>query len=293
MDQTINTNAENQESRKSVLWPVLVGGVFVALAGTNAVLFNRVDTLKDQVAQNQAASAAEIDAVKQAAAASAQSAQQSFAELSTHVDSGAKTATAAAQRASQIAQRNAEKMVRELAAQQKASDEQISKAIGEVRTVTDEHTAKVTGLESSVGTVKEEVSQTRSTLDQTISDLKSTRGDLGVQSGLIATNAKELAALRELGDRQYYEFTIRKGAGPAKVGNMTVELKKADTKRNKYNVQIVADDKTVEKKDRTINEPVQMYVNGNRQPYEIVVNDVQKNAIVGYLAVPKVLQSRR
>jgi len=293
MDQTINTNAENQGSRKSVLWPVLVGGVFVMLAGANAVLFNRVDTLKQQVAHNEEASAAQLNEVRQSADAAVQAAQQKVVELSTHVDEGTKSMSIAAQRAAANAQRNAEKMVNQLAAQTKASDEEFSKAIGEVKTVTDEHTAKVTGLESSVGTVKDDVAQTRSTLDATIADLKSTRGDLGVQSGLIATNAKELAALRELGDRQYYEFTIRKGAGPAKVGNMTVELKKVDTKRNKYNIQINADDKTTEKKDRTVNEPVQMYVGGMRQPYEIVVNDVQKNAIVGYLAVPKVLQSRR
>ncbi len=69
--------------------------------------------------------------------------------------------------------------------------------------------------------------------------------------------------------------------------------KKVDTKRNKYNVEIMADDKRIEKKDKTVNEPVQMYVGGNRQPYEIVVNEVKKDTIVGYVAVPKVLRAAR
>jgi hypothetical protein len=74
---------------------------------------------------------------------------------------------------------------------------------------------------------------------------------------------------------------------------MTLELKKADTKRNKYNLNVVADDKRVEKKDKTINEPVQLYVGGARQPYEIVVNEVKKDTITGYIAVPKVMRAAR
>ena len=80
---------------------------------------------------------------------------------------------------------------------------------------------------------------------------------------------------------------------PVRVANMTLELKKADTKRNKYNLNVVADDKRVEKKDKTINEPVQLYVGGARQPYEIVVNEVKKDTITGYIAVPKVLRAAR
>jgi len=297
VDQTVTTNSENTSFNASRIWPWVAGGALAVLGLANGFLFNRVNTLQTEVAQYHAASQLDLNAMKEASASAALATQQSFAELSKNlskdVETGTRTASVTAQRAAQAAQRNAEKMVNQLAEQQRTADAEISKAIGEVKTVTEAHTTQVTGLENSVGSVKAEVAQAKSTLDQTIADLHSVRGDLGVQSGLIATNGKELAALRELGDRQYYEFTLRKGAGPAKIANMTVELKKSDVKRNKYNVQIVADDKRVEKKDRTINEPVQMYVGGMRQPYEIVVNQVQKDAIVGYLAVPKVLQSRR
>jgi uncharacterized coiled-coil protein SlyX len=269
-------------------------GAFAVLAIVNGVLFQRVNSLESTVAKQQTAFQTQVAEVRQL---SNDSLHNTVAELTSQLELGTKAASAEGQKAALAAQRKAEKLVGELAAQQKTAAEELNKQLGEVRTAADESTAKVTGmvsgLETSVGSVKDEVAQTKTTLDQTISDLKSVRGDLGVQSGLIATNAQELAALREVGDRTYYEFTIRKGAGPAKVGNMTVELKKSDVKRNKYNVAIVADDKMVEKKDRTINEPVQMYVSGARQPYEMVVNQVQKNAIVGYVAVPKVMQSRR
>jgi len=220
-------------------------------------------------------------------------------ELNQRVAESNKSAAASAQRAATIAQRNAEKMVAQLREQQEESDQKITAEIGQVKTVTEEHTQKVTGLESSVGevkqtvgTVQQEVATTKSTLDQTLADLKSVRGDMGVQSGLIATNSRELNALRELGERNYFEFTVNKKA-PVRVANMTLELKKADTKRNKYNLNVVADDKRVEKKDKTINEPVQLYVGGARQPYEIVVNEVKKDTITGYVAVPKVLRAAR
>jgi hypothetical protein len=144
-----------------------------------------------------------------------------------------------------------------------------------------------------VGTVKGEVAQTKSTLNSTLNDLKSVRGDLGVQSGLIATNAKELAALREMGERNYQEFAFTKSNKPQKIGNILVALKKTDPKRNKYTLEVIADDRKIEKKDKYINEPVQFYVQGARLPYEIVVNEVQKDKVVGYLAIPKVVQARR
>src|SRR5437879_8319685 len=115
---------------------------------------------------------------------------------------------------------------------------------------------KIGEVSSEVGTVKTDVAATKSELEKTIADLKSTRGDLGVQSGLIATNGKELAALEALGERNYTEFKLAKDKNGQKVGDIVVLLKSADPKRNRYTIEVIADDKRVEKKDRTINEPV-------------------------------------
>ncbi len=115
---------------------------------------------------------------------------------------------------------------------------------------------------------------------------------MGETSGLVATNAKELAALKALGERNYFEFTLPKTKEPKKVGDVSVLLKKADPKKNRYTIEVVADDKRVEKKDKNINEPLQFYVAKARQPYEIVVNEVKKDQIVGYLSTPKVQQTR-
>ncbi len=142
-------------------------------------------------------------------------------------------------------------------------------------------------------TVKQNVASTRSDLDKTGADLKRVMGDMGVMSGLIATNSKDLDALRALGERNYFEFDLTKAQGMKKIGDVVLTLKKSDPKRNRFTVDVLADDKHVEKKDKTMNEPVQLYLSGNMQPYEIVVNQVKKDEVVGYLATPKVKVARR
>jgi hypothetical protein len=88
------------------------------------------------------------------------------------------------------------------------------------------------------------------------------------------------------------EFKLGKTKGPQKVGDIAVLLKKADPKNNRYTISVIADDKTIEKKDKTVNEPVQFMLSKASQPYELVVNDVKKDLISGYLAAPKVQQTR-
>jgi len=137
------------------------------------------------------------------------------------------------------------------------------------------------------------VATAQAQLEKTTSDLKRAMGDMGVMSGLIATNGKDLQALRELGERNYTEFDLTKNMRDRKIGNVTISLKQSDPKRNRYSLQIIADDQRVDKKDKTINEPVQLYVGGGHQPYEIVVNQVKKDEVVGYLATPKVTTAQR
>ncbi len=136
------------------------------------------------------------------------------------------------------------------------------------------------------------IDQVSGDLEKTGTDLKRVMGDLGVMSGEVATNSKQLATLRELGERNYFEFDLSKTKEPQRVGDIRVLLKNADPKHNRFTVAVYADDKVVEKKDRMINEPVQLYVAGSRQPYEIVVNQVKKNEVIGYLATPKMRTPR-
>ena len=108
-------------------------------------------------------------------------------------------------------------------------------------------------------------------------------------SGLIAHNRDDLEELKRRGDRNYYEFKVTKSKTPQRVGPVQVTLNKTDQKKGKYTMTVFVDDRSIEKKDKTAGEPVQFYLKGSSRmaPYEIVVFDVGKNDINGYLSTPK------
>jgi chromosome segregation ATPase len=146
---------------------------------------------------------------------------------------------------------------------------------------------EVGSVKTDVGGVKTDVAATKASLDATIAKLQSTIGDLGQQSGLIANTRADLEALKHKGDRQYYEFTLLKGAKPQAFSTVALQLKKTDPKHGKYTLNVTADDKSIEKKDKNQNEPVQFYTGRDHMLYELVVWTVDKNKITGYLSTPK------
>jgi len=166
----------------------------------------------------------------------------------------------------------------------KESSEKLSTQIGQVQADT---AAKFGEVSTDLSSTKSDVAATKADLEATKAKLQSTAGDLGVQSGLIARNHEEVQELKRLGERNIYEFKLGKTKAPARVGPIQVSLRKVDARRYKYSLDVIADDKNIEKKDKTAGEPVQFYVRGARSPYEIVVFDINKNQISGYLSTPK------
>ena len=176
---------------------------------------------------------------------------------------------------------------------QEAQQRQLSAELSQVKQSTAETSTRLTGISSDVGNVKSEVESVRSVTRQANASLQQTRGDVGMMSGMIATNAEEIQMLRDLGDRNVYEFSLAKSDGMQRVGDIQVVLDKTDAKRNVFTVEILAADQRVEKRDKNVNEPVEFYVPGKSgQPYEIVVNEVGKNTVKGYLATPRVTIAR-
>jgi hypothetical protein len=145
----------------------------------------------------------------------------------------------------------------------------------------------VASVRTDVGGVKTDVAATKSDLETTKSQLQRVVGDAGVMSGLIATNHGELEILKHKGDKNYFEFTLQKGAKPTLLSSIKLQLKKVDEKRSKYTLNVSADDRNIEKKDKNLDEPVQFYTGKDPVLYELVVNVVEKNKVSGYLATPK------
>jgi chromosome segregation ATPase len=275
-------------------------GAFVALAaglvlalGGDAYLINRSNNLNDQVAQVKQDAQAQIAKLSDSTTSLLEQERQQLQSLNDNVSGKYDTANTALRRARADALKASAQLSAKIEEQQKA----VGDEIGQLKDATSTATAKlnedVSGVKTDVGTVRTDLSATRTDLDKTGAELKRAVGDMGVISGLIATNSKDLQALRDLGERNYFEFDLEKGAITKKVGNVTLTLKKADPKHNRYTIAVVADDKIVEKRDKTTNEPVQLYTAASKQPYEIVVNQVKKDGVVGYLATPKVSVASR
>jgi hypothetical protein len=127
-----------------------------------------------------------------------------------------------------------------------------------------------------------------SDMEKTISELKSASGDLGLRSGLIASNSKELLALKALGEKDYFEFKLRAGETQTPIEFISLRLLATDRNRGRFSLLVNADGRPIDKSNRAINEPLQFFLDGLRQPCEIVVNEVTADSVSGYLAVPKV-----
>ncbi len=168
---------------------------------------------------------------------------------------------------------------------QQQSEVQLRQQIGEVQADT---VTKFGQVSTQLSGAQTDIAATKADLEATKGKLQSTIGDLGVQSGLIARNHDEVEELKRIGQRDIFEFTLStKAKGPQHVGPIQLRLRKLDPKHYRYTMNVVADDKTIEKKDRTVGEPIQFYVHGARAPYEIVVFDVANNQAKGYLSTPK------
>ena len=179
----------------------------------------------------------------------------------------------------------------------KITQGQLKKAREEAAAANQDTTQKLTALDTSVHTdlatkasnddvknVDTKVGGVRTDLDTTREDLKMARSEMGT---LIARNHDEIDQLRRLGEREYVEFTIAGKNKPQKVGNVTVELKGINEKKGQYTVNLTAEDRQLQKKNRAVNEPIFFYIHGTKIPQELVINKVGKDTISGYVSIPK------
>jgi len=172
----------------------------------------------------------------------------------------------------------------QLARQQREAESRLSE---EQKKQEQAFSGDIAGVKTELASTKTDVGSTRSDLDATRAKLDRTIGDLGIQSGLIATTRDDLEVLKHKGDRNYYEFTLNKSKQPTPVSTVSLQLKKADRKKGKYTLNVMADDRTIEKKDRNVNEPLQFYTGRDRMLYELVVFNVDKDKVSGYISTPK------
>ena len=186
-----------------------------------------------------------------------------------------------------LTQKQMETRAQDILTREQADAQRLSNAQRKTAQQVNEVSGEVSDVKTDVGGIKTNVAKTQSDLADTQTQMLSMKGDLSEHSSLIARNHDELDILKHKGDRTYYEFTLTKGKNKP-VGTVSLLLKKADPKRNNFNLEVTSDDKTVMKNNRGLDEPLQFYSGKDPLLFEIVVNAVNsKNQVTGYLAVPK------
>jgi chromosome segregation ATPase len=264
-----------QETKASPAWqlPAIIILALVAIGGLGLAWSNT----------------AKVDAAKQAVADQVKSMQQTVQQDM----SSMKDRLVAAEKANTDLQGDLKVVTDKL----KITQGQLKKARMEAEEKNSQTTEMVKNLDTSVHTelatkasaddvktVDTKVTKVSTDLDKTVSDLNMARSELGT---LIARNHDEIDVLRRQGERDYIEFTIAGKNKPQKVGNVTVELKGINEKRNRSNITYTVEDKQYEAKNANINSPLFFYLSGTHQPEELVINKVGKNTISGYLSIPK------
>jgi archaellum component FlaC len=271
IDNSYEKPIETPPERSGMI-PALVVGLVLSLAG-NVYLLVRSNQINDDLAQLKDSTHTQITQLGENTTSMVEQRLQTLNDtMSSAMKGASETASSAVKQARAEIKKQGAQLSDRLDEHQKQFSDEItqlkdvttsaSSKINEVSTDVDGVKTDVNGVKTEVSSVKANVASTQTEVEKHGNDLKRVLGDMGVMSGLIATNSKDLGYLRELGERNYIEFDLTKRDVPTKVGDVTLTLKKTDPKRNRFTVEALADDKRVEKRDQTINEPVQLYISG-------------------------------
>jgi len=276
-------------SPNSSLMTALAAGAIVASLAFNGFLLYELHDLRTDTAKGREIMQNEIETLKENSTVMTATQRKHLEDLKEELDAKSRQANAAASQAKKEALSYADQQAEKLEAENRRTAENVNKVNSDLSTVrqsADAANAKIADVGTDVNGVKTDLASTKTDLQQTKTDLKAVRGDLTGTSSLVAKNDTELNELIRRGERNIVKFNIsKKTKGFQKVGDISLALKNADQKKNKFTLEVNADDKLTEKKDRNINEPLQFYVSNSL--YELVVNTVGKDTVSGYLSTPK------
>jgi chromosome segregation ATPase len=263
----------------------LAAGAIIASLAANGFLLYQVHGLQTDSDKNREIMQNEIDTIKENSTVMTAAQRKHVEDLREELENRSRQFNQAASQVKRESLSYSDEQAKKLEEERQKGEQKLSSSITDVAQRADTANAKLADVNSDVAGVKTDLASTKTDLTQTKSELKKVSGDLGITSGSVATNGKEIEELRRRGERNIIEFSLKKEKTLQKVGDISVRLEKSDPKHNKFSVVLLADDKTVEKKDKNINEPLQFYV--SKALYEVVVNSVGKDQISGYLSTPK------
>ena len=143
-------------------------------------------------------------------------------------------------------------------------------------------------LQSQIDAQGKAIDQTRSELSGAEGDLANTRTEL---SGNIAHTHDELVLLEKKGERNYAEFDLPKAKEFKREGPLSLRLKKANTRHQYADLDLIVDDRNLSQKHVNLYQPVMFSTPDSPQPVQIVINSITDDHIHGYVSAPKYRQS--
>jgi hypothetical protein len=258
-----------------VLGLLVLGEIYsLAKLGSIGSIQSEQASLQSQVQQTNQQVAAKLSSLQDANA-------QQLDALRAELDTAAKQAKSPAASRTLLRER------KQLALLEKQEQEQGTElAAAKADIANKANSADVTALGTQVTKTNSDLDSTKSTVSTLQNDLGMARSDMGT---LIARNHDDIETLRKLGQRNYYEFTLAKNEEQT-VAGVGLMLKKTNVKRHRFNVNLLTNDMTVPKDNRTVDEPVFFTIGKSREFYELVVNTVDQNKVNGYISTPKYSQ---
>jgi chromosome segregation ATPase len=288
MQETTQNTEEVRSSGKG--WKIAGGIAVAALIGFNVHLMNKVGDIENSSQSERAAMTAEVGDLEAALSAQNGAYQREISALQESVE---KTKAEAADRARAETRRSADQLSKLIAQKEREQQDMFLTEIGTVRGETDTNRKGIEDVSTRVVGVQGELDQTRESLNETADLLASTQSDVDGISGRVGTHEAAIERLKMQGQRDVTEFSLPVSKERTKIETVHMRVKDIDYKKNRYTLEVMADDQIVTHKDRLLNQPVEFYVTGVSQPYEVVVTGIERNEVSGYLATPKFKQIAR
>ena len=275
-------------------WKVVGAFLFGAVLLGNILLMSKVRTLEDQAETERKMLRSEIAKLQDNVASNSGTQARQLREMRKDLEETSKTA---ANRARSEAQRQSSRVAKTIAEKQREQQDMLLGQLTGIDSETKNNRDSIETVKGSVDSVRSTLDENSSKLGETAAALESTSNELrGAIDGVgsdVEKHAATIEALRMKGERDVTSFVLAKSRLRTKVQDIQVRLRNADVSKGRYTLEVMADDRTFIQKDRYVNQPVEFYVIGASQPYEIVVTSVKKDQIVGYLATPKTTQMAR
>lgn len=287
MQETTETTEVRSGGRA---WKIVGGIAVAALIGFNVQLMNKVGDIEESAANVRATLTSEVSDLEASLSAQSGMHQREIGELQSSVE---KTKKEAAARARAEARRGAEQLAKTIAAKEQAQQDMFLSEIGNVRGVTDTNRQGIEDVNVKVTGVQTDVDETRVALNETADLLTNTQGDVDAISGRVGTHEAAIERLRMQGQRDVTQFELAVAKERTKVESIHMRVKDIDYRKNRYTLEVMADDQVTVHKNRLLNQPVEFYVTGVAQPYEVVVTEIERDQVMGFLATPKFKQLAR